>query len=132
MGSDDREIDSICLHMVARNLADVAIVDVDIEEGLRRRRQSGRTQESIQFHRDIRLLSRGGPLATAQRLEPNMLGMYECDRRRREKVDRGCPRGSRAFRKIRGRHELLIFLFPAALDDSRSEERRGGKELFST
>src|SRR3546814_5423317 len=69
MGSDDREIDSICLHMVARNLADVAIVDVDIEEGLRRRRQSGRTQESIQFHRDIRLLSRGGPLATAQRSE---------------------------------------------------------------
>src|SRR3546814_4876969 len=89
--------------MVECNLADVAIVDVDIEEGLRRRRQSGRTQESIQFHRDIRLLSRGGPLATAQRLEPNMMCMYECDRRRREKVDRGCQRGSRAFRKEMGR-----------------------------
>src|SRR3546814_16747032 len=50
-----------------------------------------------------------------------MIGMYECDRRRREKVDRGCQRGSRAFRKIRGRHELLIFLFRAALDDQERQ-----------
>src|SRR3546814_14779549 len=94
MGSDDREIDSICLHMVARNLADVAIVDVDIEEGLRRRRQSGRTPDSIQFHRAIRLLTRGGPPAPPPPPDPTLISMYECEPRRRPQVAVGVPHGS--------------------------------------
>ena len=94
MGSNDREIDSVRLHMVARNLADVTIVHADIEECLRRRRQGGRAQECVQLVCDIRLLRRGRALATAQRLEPNMIRVQERDCRRREQVDRGCKRSS--------------------------------------
>ncbi len=63
--------------------------------------------------------------------------MQERDCRHREKVNRGCKRGSRAFRKIRSRHQLPIFCLRAALDDQERQtcpprqpfDRRANEEI---